>query len=74
VETVAAALTVLRRFHETVAEAAEANRTVRFHYVTARELVNIIHAAEAGHSGDPSQFRDFRYRKAPTLASDTQPS
>jgi hypothetical protein len=31
----------------------------RLHYVTARELYNIIKAAEAGGSGDPGQFRDF---------------
>jgi hypothetical protein len=60
----------LREFQEMIAAAAETDRTVRFHYVTARELVNIIHAAEAGHSGDPSQFRDFRYHKAPTLSGD----
>jgi hypothetical protein len=30
------------------------------HYVTARELYNIVKAAEAGHDGDPGQFRDFR--------------
>jgi hypothetical protein len=31
----------------------------RLHYVTARELYNIIKAAEAGRTGDPSDFRDF---------------
>ena len=29
------------------------------HYVTAREMYNLIKAAEAGHSGDPNQYRDF---------------
>lgn len=29
------------------------------HYVTARELYNIAKAAEAGHDGDPAQYRDF---------------
>jgi len=29
------------------------------HYVTARELHNIIKAAEAGHSGNPAQYRDY---------------
>jgi len=27
--------------------------------VTAREMFNIIKAAEAGHTGDPHAFRDF---------------
>ena len=31
----------------------------RLHYVTARELYNIIKAAEAGKWGDPSQYKDF---------------
>jgi hypothetical protein len=30
------------------------------HYVTAREMYNIIKAAEAGHAGDPGQYRNFR--------------
>lgn len=29
------------------------------HYVTARELFNIIKAAEAGATGDPGRYRDF---------------
>lgn len=31
----------------------------RLHYVTAREMYNIIKAAEAGHHGDPNRYRDF---------------
>jgi hypothetical protein len=34
-------------------------REFRLHYVSARELFNIVKAAEAGHDGDPSQYRDF---------------
>jgi hypothetical protein len=29
------------------------------HYVNARELYNIVKAAEAGQTGDPSKYRDF---------------
>lgn len=29
------------------------------HYVTAREVYNIIKAAEAGKSGNPNDWRDF---------------
>lgn len=29
------------------------------HYVTAREAYNIVKAAEAGHTGNPGQYRDF---------------
>ncbi len=31
----------------------------RLHYVTAREAFNIAKAAEAGHSGNPDDYRDF---------------
>lgn len=31
----------------------------RLHYVTARELYNVIKAAEAGEKGDPDAFRDY---------------
>ncbi len=31
----------------------------RLHYVTAREAYNIAKAAEAGHAGDPNDYRDF---------------
>lgn len=29
------------------------------HYVTAREVYNIIKAAEAGRSGNPNDYRDY---------------
>jgi hypothetical protein len=32
----------------------------RLHYVTAREAYNIVKAAEAGHSGNPNDYRDWR--------------
>jgi hypothetical protein len=31
----------------------------RLHYVTARELYNIVKAAEAGRNGDPDMYRDY---------------
>ena len=30
------------------------------HYATARELYNIVKAAEAGETGDPEQYRDYK--------------
>ncbi len=62
----------MQAFHRLLAEKAASDANFRYHYVSARELVNILHAAEAGHSGDPSAFRDFRYRRlsapAPAVA------
>jgi hypothetical protein len=31
----------------------------RLHYVTCREAYNIVKAAEAGHEGNPNDYRDF---------------
>jgi len=53
----------MRAFHQSLAQLATKDPSICIHYVTARELVNILHAAEAGHSGNPGQFRDFRYRR-----------
>ena len=51
-----------RSFHRSLAEMAAADSSIQFHYVSAREMINILLAAEAGHSGNPGEFRDFRYR------------
>lgn len=53
----------MRRFHEHLQRECVAGQKLRLHYVTARELVNILHAAESGHTGNPGQYRDFRYRR-----------
>jgi hypothetical protein len=50
------------RFHRSLAGLAKADPDFHYHYVSAREMVNILHAAEAGKSGNPSQYRDFRFR------------
>jgi hypothetical protein len=43
------------------------------HYVTARELYNIIKAAEAGEQGDPGRFRDYRIPRYQTHAAGIAP-
>lgn len=40
-------------------ETAYGSGAHRLHYVTVREMYNIIKAAEAGKTGDPNDFRDF---------------
>lgn len=40
----------------------------QLHYVTAREMYNIVRAAEAGKSGNPAEYRDFVIPRAPGLA------
>ena len=53
----------MRAFHTAVAQQFNDGECFRLHYVTARELVNILHAAEDGHAGDPGEFREYRYRR-----------
>jgi hypothetical protein len=44
----------------------------RIHYVTAREMVNIVHAAEDGKAGNAGEFRDYRYAKPALLREATR--
>jgi hypothetical protein len=37
------------------------------HYVTAREVFNLIKAAEAGRTGDPNQYRDYVLPSPPVV-------
>ena len=46
--------TAAARMHEHLAQ-----QPFQLHYVTAREVFNLIKAAEAGLTGDPHQYRDF---------------
>jgi hypothetical protein len=48
------------RFHEALAHRARENPQFHYHYVTAREMYNLVLAAEAGWSGSVDDARDFR--------------
>ncbi len=50
----------MRRFH---AMATGLEGRVRFHYVTAREMANLVHAAEDGVTSEPAECLDYRFRK-----------
>jgi len=47
----------IRAFHRALAELDEAH--FKLHYVTAREMANLVRAAEDGMKGDPSDYRDY---------------
>ena len=49
----------MERFHEQLAEHARAHPNFRYHYVTAREMYNLIKAAEAGWKGPVAEALDF---------------
>jgi hypothetical protein len=46
-------------FHRGAQAEFDDGKRFRLHYVTAREMANIIHAAEDGRTGDPGQYRDY---------------
>jgi hypothetical protein len=51
----------MRAFYRSLPQFAVAHPGFHYHYATARELVNMVHAAEAGKAGNPSDYRDYRY-------------
>jgi hypothetical protein len=56
-------------FHRDILARYNDGQRHRLHYVTAREMANIIHAAEDGQSGDPGQYRDYRLGPPPVMRS-----
>ena len=46
-------------FHSALARRAAADPRFHYHYVTAREMYNLVRAAEAGWSGSVADARDF---------------
>lgn len=51
----------MRQFHQALLKQYNEGRQFRVHYVSAREMVNILHAAEDGYAGNPGEYRDYRY-------------
>jgi len=49
----------MREFHRALARKASEDPGFHFHYVTAREMYNLVRAAEAGWQGSVAGARDF---------------
>jgi hypothetical protein len=49
------------KFHDDLAAVARENPKFHFHYVTAREMVNLIKAAEAGYTGPVTGALDWEW-------------
>lgn len=49
----------MRRAHDHLESRYNDGVVWKLHYVSAREMYNIVKAAEAGRDGDPGQYRDF---------------
>jgi len=60
-----------RGFLEDLVTGAGARKET-LHFVTARELVNILLAACDGREGNPGDYRDYRLRRLATAAEDTE--
>jgi hypothetical protein len=61
-------------FHRDVLARWNDGQRYRLHYVTAREMVNIIHAAEDGKTGNAGQYRDHRYLPPPRAVRVASPT
>jgi hypothetical protein len=48
----------MRRFHQELARRAAEDKRFHYHYVTAREMYNLVRAAEAGWEGSVEAARD----------------
>jgi hypothetical protein len=51
----------MQRFHGHLLDGFNDGDRYRLHYVTAREMANIVHAAEDGATGNPGALRDYLY-------------
>ncbi len=51
-----------------------AGRKETLHFVTARELTNILLAACDGRDGNPGNYRDYRFQRFATVASSSEKS
>jgi hypothetical protein len=49
---------VMRQFHSSILHQVR-DQGMHLHYVTAREMANIVRAAEDGATGDPGAYRDY---------------
>jgi len=50
---------VATRMHEYLQHEYNDGFRYKLHYVTAREMFNLVKAAEAGQTGEPHEYRDF---------------
>jgi hypothetical protein len=62
-----------RTFLEQLVIGAQARKET-LHFVTAREMANIILAACDGRNGNPGDYRDYRFKRFRDLAGIVQPS
>ncbi|MBN1558303.1 MAG: hypothetical protein JW951_09175 [Lentisphaerae bacterium] len=64
----------MRRLHAHLQTVYNDGRTWRLHYATAREIYNMIRAAEDGRSGNPGDYRDYEISPPPAAGTPATPS
>jgi hypothetical protein len=57
----------MRRLHEYLSSQYNDGKEWFLHYVTAREMCNIVRAAEDGKAGNPGEFRDYEIAPPPCV-------
>lgn len=62
----------MRRAYEHLQRQYNDGRDWKLHYVSAREMYNIVKAAEAGEPGEPGQYRDYEIPRPAFGASAAQ--
>ncbi len=63
----------MRRMHRSLARLCQREVGRRLHYVTAREMYNIVRAAERGLTGDPDRYRDLEILPPPAAGTHEAP-
>jgi hypothetical protein len=55
--------TTMQRFHQHLQDRAKSDTAFHYHYVTAREMTNLVHAAEMNWPGTITESRDYLWQK-----------
>jgi hypothetical protein len=63
----------MRRFLEELVQGA-ARRKETLHFVSAREMTNIILAACEGREGNPGDYRDYKFKRIRDLKGSATPT
>jgi hypothetical protein len=53
----------MQTFHQHLQDRAKSGTDFQYHYVTAREMTNLVHAAESGWQGNVDDARDYVWEK-----------
>ncbi|KLD61917.1 hypothetical protein [Dyella japonica] len=64
----------MHAMHDHLEQAYNDGQRYVLHYVTSREMYNIIKAAEAGMQGNPARYRDFELPPPPGVTRWTSPA